>query len=89
MIRPIALSLLLATSACGGFDTGLNPRPDVGKEQGPLVAPPAAVVRGRPDPGAGLPQPGSAYSPSRGGAGAASRRCVPQANGLGADCQPL
>lgn len=40
MIRAVTLASLLALSACNGFDTGLNPRPDVRKEQGPLTVPP-------------------------------------------------
>jgi hypothetical protein len=46
MMRAVALVLLLAVSACNGIDTGLNPRPDVRKEQGPLTVPPAGVLRG-------------------------------------------
>ena len=41
-----ALALLLALAGCGGFDTGLNPRPDVRKEQGPLTVPPPSALRG-------------------------------------------
>ncbi|MGI4799059.1 MAG: hypothetical protein ACRYF2_07890 [Janthinobacterium lividum] len=89
MIRVVAIALLLATSACGGFDTGLNPGPDVSKQQGPLTTPPAAVVRGIPDAGAGQARPPSTYTPSRIGAGATSLRCVPRATGLGSDCRPL
>ncbi len=88
MIRATALAFLLATSACNGFDTGLNPRPDVSKEQGPLVTPPAGVVRGAADPGA-QQERSSAYTPRRIGAGATSLRCVPRASGLGSDCRPL
>lgn len=57
MIRPIVLVLVLAISACNGFDTGLNPRPDVSKESSPLVPPPSGVVRGAADTGAGQVRP--------------------------------
>ena len=89
MIRVVAIALLLATSACGGFDTGLNPGPDVSKQQGPLTAPPAAVVSGTVDVGAGQVRSPSVYTPSKIGAGATSLRCVPRANGLGSDCRSL
>lgn len=89
MIRVVAIALLLATSACGGFDTGLNPGPDVSKQQGPLTTPPAGVVNGTVDAGAAQGRPSSAYTPSKIGAGATSLRCVPRANGLGSDCRPL
>lgn len=46
MIRLTVLALLLATSACGGFNTGLNPRREFSKEQGPLTVPPASALRG-------------------------------------------
>ena len=63
-MRATALALLFTLTACGGFDTGLNPLPDVRKEQGPLTAPPAGVLRGV----SGEPAP--AYTPTNTGAGA-------------------
>lgn len=46
MIRAATLVSLLALAACNGFDTGLNPRPDMRKEQGPLTVPPPSALRG-------------------------------------------
>lgn len=41
-----ALGVLFTLTACNGIDAGLNPRPDVRKEQGPLTVPPPGVLRG-------------------------------------------
>ena len=83
MTRATALFLLLAVTACNGIDTGLNPRPDVRKEQGSLTVPPPGVLRGMSC------EPAPVYTPTKPDAGPASLRCVQRANGLESDCQPL
>lgn len=81
-LRPAAFALLFTLTACNGFDTGFNPRPDVRKEQGPLIVPPPSVVRGESG------EPGQVYTPTKLGAGPISLRCAPRAGGLGSDCRP-
>ena len=44
--RGASLAILLAVTACNGFDTGFNPRPDMRKEQGPLTVPPPLAREG-------------------------------------------
>ncbi len=44
--RATALALLFTLTGCGGFDTGLSPRPDGRKEQATLTVPPPGVLRG-------------------------------------------
>jgi len=46
MIRLAAFAVLLALAGCNGIDMGINPGPDVRKEQGPLVRPPPGVLAG-------------------------------------------
>ena len=44
--RLLAVLILLSPSACSGIYLGDNPGPDVRKESGPLIVPPAAVRNG-------------------------------------------
>ncbi len=40
------LAALLGLAGCNGIDLGINPGPDVRKQQGPLTVPPPGVLRG-------------------------------------------
>lgn len=42
----VLLAASCAVTGCNGFDLGINPGPDVRKEQGPLVKPPPGVLAG-------------------------------------------
>ena len=46
LIVGMLILVLLAVAGCNGIDLGMNPGPDVRKEQGPLTRPPRDVLRG-------------------------------------------